>query len=190
MALPSDFLLQRMMMMINALLDFVVCGGSICGASCGQWTKSLQDDDADLWKDLTLQDLVTDPAPPVPKVVQWSSLDDDVSTLYDPHHRRHDGSDNEALGGDLELRAETLDDDTASFVENSFQKVRSQSRLGRRSTQISPPCDDCDGSSYSSYWRTTVTKNHLPQHALSWQTNSTDATMQTKNHYISIVGTC
>jgi hypothetical protein len=179
-------------MMINTLLDFVVCGGSICGANCGQWTKSLQDDDADLWKDLTLQDLVPvrDPAPPVPKVVQWSSLDDDVSTLYDPHHPRHDGSENKALGGDLELRAETLDDDMASFVENSFQKVRSQSRLGRGSTEISPPCDDCDGSSYSSCKRTIATKNHLAQHALSWQTDSTDATMQTKNHYISIVGTC
>ena len=32
--------------MINRLLDFVVCGGAICGVR--KWAQSIQDDDADL----------------------------------------------------------------------------------------------------------------------------------------------
>jgi hypothetical protein len=158
--------------MFNTLLDFLVCGGSMCGVTCGRWTKALQDDDADLWKDLTLQNLVPDPrAPPVPRVVRFPDDFDDVSTLNDPHQIRSKEIQNETLG-DLELRVESFDEDVGSFDGPGFRSIsREFYDLG-------------DGSSYSSFSRskrTAVGKSQVRQQTLSWQTDSTDATMQTQN---------
>lgn len=174
--------------MIDAILDLVACGGtiSICGTNCGRLTKTLQDDDADLWKDLTFQNIVPEPtAPPVPRVVQVQVVDtfDDVSTLNDTHYRRHEGSAKEDDIGDLELRIEVSGGNHGERIEHPVGYATKPETRCRR--QLASPIDDpCDGSSYSSCHKKApaANKDCLRQHTLSWQSDSTDATLQTQNH--------
>lgn len=163
--------------MLNSILELVVCNGSMCGTDCGRWTTTLQDDDANLWKDLTLQ-FVPDPRPPpVPEVVQFPECSDDVSALNGPtQHRHEDDESYEPSYHDLELRVEVLD--------NPFPKKRftfSQSRYPRAFVSRD---DDCDGSSYSSCKETIATKSYRRKYSFSWQTDSTDATMQAQNRSV------
>jgi len=70
---------------LTTIAHIVTCG------PCGRWKEELQDDDADLWKDLTLANAVPEMKPPtIPKVVKVISVqdgsDDDLSTLaYDSY---------------------------------------------------------------------------------------------------------
>ena len=74
---------------ISTMLDLFSCG------PCGKLKTQLQDDDADIWNDLTLAFAVPGAKPPnipkVVKVVSDSDTDDDVSTLYESsfHNRQH-----------------------------------------------------------------------------------------------------
>jgi len=69
---------------LSTVLDFFSCG------PCGKWKTQLQNDDADLWNDLTFAYAVPDEKPPaipkVVKVVSDSDTDEDVSTLYESFH--------------------------------------------------------------------------------------------------------
>ena len=62
---------------------------------CGRWKAELQDDDADLWNDLTFVNAIPDVKPPdIPKVVEVVSCsdgsDEDVSTLaYESYYHSH-----------------------------------------------------------------------------------------------------
>lgn len=71
---------------LSTVLDFFSCG------PCGKWKSQLQNDDADLWNDLTFAYAVPDGKPPaipkVVKVVSDSDTDEDVSTLYESFHHR------------------------------------------------------------------------------------------------------
>jgi hypothetical protein len=74
---------------ISTMLDLFSCG------PCRKLKTQLQDDDADIWNDLTLVYAVPGAKPPnipkVVKVVSDSDTDDDVSTLYESsfHNRQH-----------------------------------------------------------------------------------------------------
>ncbi len=65
---------------------------SPCAGTFGRWKANLQDDDADLWNDLTLVNSIPGVQPPaIPKVVEVVSCvensDEDVSTLaYGSYH--------------------------------------------------------------------------------------------------------
>ena len=66
------------------LANIVAC--SPCAGTFGRWKAELQDDDADLWNDLTLINAIPNVKPPdIPKVVEVISCsdgsDEDVSTL-------------------------------------------------------------------------------------------------------------
>ena len=116
-------------------MDIVVCGGALCGSACSRWTSQVQDDDADLWKDLTLQNSIPDvKPPPVPTIVEVPSYnyeEDDISTLYnEPPHRRYKDDDDD-VGimpkktnvpkndeHDLELRLETIDLDDGCLQDD------------------------------------------------------------------------
>jgi hypothetical protein len=69
---------------ILATLSNIIC--SPCAGTFGRWKAVLQDDDADLWNDLTLINSIPDEKPPdIPKVVEVISCSDgsaeDISTL-------------------------------------------------------------------------------------------------------------
>ena len=83
---------------IATLANIVAC--SPCAGTFGRWKKELQDDDADLWNDLTLFNSIPNVKPPdIPKVVEVVSCsdgsDEDVSTLanenshYSSSHYRY-----------------------------------------------------------------------------------------------------
>jgi hypothetical protein len=166
--------------MFSVLLDHVLCGG------CGRWTKSLQDDDADLWKDLSLQNSIPlQKSPPVPRVVAFPSDsdefdDDDISTLCDPYHRR---TEPDSEPHDLELRVEIVEhkaesDDT---VDNGRSRSCPRPQHASHPRRYFHLEDDCDGSSYSSCKKLAMNRGSLRKHTLTWQTNLTDTTMQKHN---------
>jgi hypothetical protein len=69
-------------MMFEYILDIVACVP--CSGIFGRWKSKLQDDDADLWLDLSFANHVPDvKPPPIPKVVSilHESDDEDVSTI-------------------------------------------------------------------------------------------------------------
>ena len=78
---------------LTALAHIASCNP--CAGSLGRWKSNLQDDDADLWNDLTLINSIPDVKPPdIPKVVEVVSCsdgsDEDVSTLaYGSYHHHH-----------------------------------------------------------------------------------------------------
>jgi hypothetical protein len=126
-------------------------------------------------------------SPPVPKVVHFPDYSDDVSALNDnPYKHRHECNESEGPYHDLELRVEVLDDSMNDLIQKTFPKnglaVTGKSKKLPR--KFLPREDDCDGSSYSSCKRTIATKSYLRQHTFSWQTDSTDATMQTQNRFV------
>jgi hypothetical protein len=68
--------------MFETMLDIVACGP--CSGIFGRWKSKLQDDDADLWLDLSFANHVPDvKPPPIPKVVSilHESDEEDVSTI-------------------------------------------------------------------------------------------------------------
>lgn len=81
----------------NAILNTLahIAAYSPCAGSFGRWKADLQDDDADLWNDLTLVNVIPDVKPPdIPKVVEVVSCSDvsgeDVSTLaYESYHQHN-----------------------------------------------------------------------------------------------------
>ena len=83
-------------MAINAILKTLanIATCSPCAGTFGRWKANLQDDDADLWNDLTLVNAIPEVKPPdIPKVVEIISCSDgsseDVSTLaYETSHYR------------------------------------------------------------------------------------------------------
>lgn len=87
-------------MATNAILatlsHLVAC--SPCAGTFGRWKANLQDDDADLWNDLTLVNAIPEVKPPdIPKVVEVISCsdgsDEDVSTLaYESSYHHHSSS--------------------------------------------------------------------------------------------------
>ncbi|VEU45076.1 unnamed protein product [Pseudo-nitzschia multistriata] len=78
---------------LNTLAHLAACGP--CTGTFGRWKAGLQDDDADLWNDLTLVNSVPGPKPPaIPRVVEVVSVSgDDLSTLayetVSSHQRSH-----------------------------------------------------------------------------------------------------
>jgi hypothetical protein len=137
-----------------------------------------------LWKDLTLQNSVSVPLPkppPVPSVVEFPSDsdefdDDDVSTLYYPQGSSFSTGRRGLQVEVLEFELEEEDDEHEDGpLTCKYPRPKPVSRFFH---------NDCDGSSYSSCKKTTTTGRSLRRHALTWQTNSTDTTMQTQNHSI------
>jgi hypothetical protein len=170
--------------MFSVLLDHVLCGG------CGRWTKSLQDDDADLWKDLSLQNSIPlQKSPPVPRVVAFPSDsdefdDDDISTLYDPYHRRteHDSEPpQEGERHDLDLRVEIVEHKAESDETVDDGRSCPHPRHPNHHRRYLHLEDDCDGSSYSSCKKLAMNRGSLRKQTLTWQTNLTDTTMQKHN---------
>jgi hypothetical protein len=78
---------------LATLSHIIAC--SPCVGTFGRWKTDLQDDDADLWNDLTLINSIPDVRPPgIPKVVEVVSCsdrsDEDVSTLaYETIFHQH-----------------------------------------------------------------------------------------------------
>lgn len=171
---------------MNRFFELLFCGSNraCTGALCTRWTQSIQGDDGDLWRDLTLRNNLPDPRkPPVPKFVHFPCRQfDDVSTLYEGslQHLRYDAFDpscEEKLPDDLELRVETssrLNDDESNDleVERRFFAELCSTPLTKRRSQRSIIVDG-DGSSYSTH----------RQHVNSWKTGSTDTTMPKKNRF-------
>ena len=135
--------------MLNVLLDFVACGGVVCGDG-SPWMHTCQDDDADLWKDLTFLNFVPPPkAPPVPSTVEFPSRystngdeGDDISTLYDPYPFKNESNVSEDRTARLKRKTEPLE--TNKFIDAS-------TILRNFSRSFSREDVDCDGSSYSSH---------------------------------------
>ena len=166
----------------------MVCGGAFCGGgkkALRELASSIQDDDADLWNDLTFQTSIPEPkAPPVPRVVQFPTCHDDVSALCGPNfydEEKCDDDDEEEETMDLvELR---LGRSTDRFDNNDSYKIFE----GTKSSALPPlrplpPLkEDCDGSSYSSYKKSTKRKKRHP-----WQNDLPDKTMQTQNQSVRI----
>ena len=167
-------------------MDHVTCGG------CGRWTKSLQGDDADLWNDLSLQNSIPlRKSPPIPSVVAFPSEsdefdDDDISTLYDPYHRRTGPEpDSEPLQEgnrhDLDLRVEIVEHKTESDETVESERPCPHPRHAKHPRRYLNLEDDCDGSSYSSCKKLAMNRGSLRKYTSTWQTNSTDTTMQKHN---------
>jgi hypothetical protein len=169
--------------MLNRFFELVFCGGprTCSGALCARWAQTIQGDDGDLWKDLTLRNNIPEPQkPPVPKVVLFYTLPqfDDVSTLYEGSLQqiRYEEFDpnGEEFPDDLELRVESFperDEDESSIleVERQFFSEFCSTPLTKPRSQRSTV--DGDGSSYSTH----------RQQFHSWKTGSTYTTMET-NH--------
>ena len=158
----------------------------MCIEGCGRIAKHLQDDDADLWRDLACT--VPNPRPPpVPTVVQFPCAagendeeDDDVSTLYvcnDPSSLQQEEQQNDESVMHRVTIVEEEDDDRlhSNPYTNNLQGI---------STRLFNLDEDGwgDGSSYSSGFKHI----HVPRTSLlqthSWHTESTDTTVQTQNH--------
>ena len=172
--------------MINRFLDFVLCGRAMCLEGCGRIAKNLQDDDAELWRDLTCT--VPNPRPPpVPTIVQFPCAtgghveeDDDVSTLYvcnDPS----------LLKGEVGETDDSVMHRVAIIEEQDDHPMNPNPYSNNHhgiSTRLFNLDEDGwgDGSSYSSGFKHI----HVPRTSLlqthSWHTDSTDTTVQTQNH--------
>jgi hypothetical protein len=126
---------------LSTMLDLFSCG------PCGNLKTQLQDDDADLWNDLTLAFAVPDAKPPnipkVVKVVSDSDTDDDVSTLYESsfHNRQHNWNRRDIVDYDdeeksssspslttprrtfnnTEMKAETTEDDCSPMYGHDLE---------------------------------------------------------------------
>lgn len=165
---------------MNRLFELLFCGSTqtCTGALCTRWTQSIQGDDGDLWKDLTLRNNIPEPRkPPVPKVVYFPSRQfDDVSTLYEGslQQLRFEIFDAtvEKIPDDLELRVEVAsgqdEDESILEVERQFFAELCSTPFKKRRSQRS--LVDGDGSSYSTHRR----------HMDSWKTGSTATTIYTQ----------
>ncbi len=94
----SSFITMATNAILETLAHLAAC--SPCTGTFGKWKANLQDDDAELWNDLTLVNAIPGTKPPdIPKVVEVVSCsdgsDEDISTLaYDSyyHHPYHHSS--------------------------------------------------------------------------------------------------
>ena len=178
--------------MVNRFLDFVLCGRAMCFEGCGRIAKILQDDDADLWSDLACS-VPTPRPPPVPSVVQFPCTfggdhedDDDVSTLYffnDPSALRMKHHTDDSLL--LQVAIVEEDDDHETYP---YPYAGNLQGISKRLFDMEDD-DWGDGSSYSSGFMKQIPvprTDLLPQHSISWHTDSTATTVQTQNHsYLS-----
>lgn len=168
--------------MLNRFIDLLFCGSTApCGRNaCTHWNNSIQDD-GDLWKYLSLTNNAPKPQPPaIPAVVLLPRCStDDVSTLYEGslqqlRSEEFDVSEDNPPD-DLELRVEDEEVSTELEVERVFFAELYSTPLKTCKSQRS--LLDGDGSSYS-------TRRHKGN---SWKTESTDATMETKNTFTTFL---
>lgn len=170
--------------MLHRLFEIVFCGSCYpsCGRSmCTRWNKSVQGNDAHLWKDLSLFNNIPKPRKPaIPRVVCLPVCKlDDVSTLYEGSLQQlrseeyFDPTNEDEFPDDLELRVEDDDDSTDLEVDRRFFAELYSTPLKTFRSQRSIYGD---GSSYS-------TQRHHHAHSSSCKSESTDATMQNKNTF-------
>lgn len=167
--------------MLNRFFELVFCGCSApCGgrSPCTRWNKPRPDDGGDFWRDLSLLNNTPERRKPkIPRVVRLRSLKfDDISTIYEGSLQRIRSEDffdasEETLPNDLELRVEEDDEDESTELERRFFAELYSTPLKTYRSQRSHL--EGDGSSYSTHRQ----KLH------SWKTESTEATMQTKNTF-------
>lgn len=173
--------------MLNRLFELIFCGSEgPCGkVSCSRWATSVQGDDGDLWKDLSLLNHVPEPRQPsVPKIVHFAEFHcDEVSTLYEgslQNHRneRYLNPSDDTAPDDLELRVESSNgnDDEESNDTEIERRFFSELYSIPSSRKFRSDCShaDGDGSSYS-------TQRQFLQ---SWWTASTESTIPTKNNAV------
>ena len=116
---------------ISTMLDLFSCG------PCGKLKTQLQDDDADIWNDLTLAFAVPGAKPPnipkVVKVVSDSDTDDDVSTLYESsfHNRQHNWN------------RRDIDDDEEEEEESSPSLTTPRRTFNNTEMKAETTKDDC-----------------------------------------------
>jgi hypothetical protein len=128
---------------LSTMLDLFSCG------PCGKLKTQLQDDDADIWNDLTLAYAVPGAKPPnipkVVKVVSDSDTDDDVSTLYESsfHNRQHNCNRRDI---DIDIDIDDDDDDDEEEEEkSSFSPSLTTPRRTFNNTEMEAETteDDC-----------------------------------------------
>jgi hypothetical protein len=181
--------------MLGVLLDFLVCGRTICASCSGcsnRVVKTLQDDDAELWEDLS--PCASPPLPKSPPVPLMVLVPSDSEDLYYDDVSALPGCDSRYLRGNGGMRSTPLkwgrhDLELQISVEDGADQFFSRPRLSQTPKRFFASKEDdseftgCDGSSYSSSYRKLL----LPPpktarvHLRSWETDSSDNTVQTMN---------
>lgn len=184
---------------LSALAHIASCNP--CAGSLGRWKSNLQDDDADLWNDLTLINSIPDVKPPdIPKVVEVVSCsdgsDEDVSTLaygsYHHHHHHHASPQrgNNSLLENTERREEEKSF-TPSPQRNSLQEYSHRDpELEQVLEEIGDDDDSGDGDSelesiMGPRSQTSMTRSHIGRsikRASSAPVSSRPVSLKQKQH--------